>query len=488
MIRGAAGTLIVLVLLGTSPARAGAEVATPEGGGMGTARLEHNGPCLTDAQRAVIRQRLEENRALLAARGKLLRPETGAGPAVAFGWPLRLNPVLHDPGFHGLSNYVDHDPANPGFVLDPQCGARTYDIAGYNHQGTDLFLWPFSWLKMDHEDVQIVAAAAGQIIGKDDGNFDRSCGFGGGDWNAVYVQHADGSRAWYGHMKQGSLTAKPVGATVVEGEVLGSVGSSGNSTGPHLHLEVYDAGANLIDPYAGPCNNLNASSWWAAQRPYDDSALNALRTHDAAPEFPACPNPEIPHERNAFAPGETVYLAAYYRDQLSGQVSQYRVYDAGGTLRYQWSHSSPAAYYAASYWYWTITAPAGGVTFGNWRFEVTYQGSTTAHTFWLGPLTGVPGSPEGPAAGARLALGVRGANPARGPIDLDADVPAPGVVTITVLDVRGRTVARLLDGWRPAGRHVVRWDASRAPAGVYLARLSPAGGGSPVTHKLIVAD
>ena len=64
---------------------------------------------------------------------------------------------------------------------------------------------------MDYDQVYVVAAAPGVIVFKQDGNFDRNCGFTGDPWNAVYVQHADGSVAWYGHMKNGSLTPKAVG-------------------------------------------------------------------------------------------------------------------------------------------------------------------------------------------------------------------------------------------------------------------------------------
>src|SRR5215510_13083944 len=105
---------------------------------------------------------------------------------------------------------------------------------------------------MDHDQVAAVAAADGIILAKDDGNYDRSCSLTGAAWNAVYVQHADGSVAWYGHLKNGSLTTKAPGALVVQGEFLGIVGSSGNSTGPHLHFEVYDAANHLIDPWGGP--------------------------------------------------------------------------------------------------------------------------------------------------------------------------------------------------------------------------------------------
>ena len=54
-----------------------------------------------------------------------------------------------------------------------------------------------------------------------------------------------------GHAEKGSLTTKAIGETVNQGEYLGIVASSGCSTGPHLHLEVYDADVQLVDPYEG---------------------------------------------------------------------------------------------------------------------------------------------------------------------------------------------------------------------------------------------
>ena len=65
-----------------------------------------------------------------------------------------------------------------------------------------------------------------------DGSFDESCGANGRPWNAVYIEHFDGSVAWYGHLKKDSLTSKGIGDLVLAGEYLGIVGSSGSSTGP----------------------------------------------------------------------------------------------------------------------------------------------------------------------------------------------------------------------------------------------------------------
>ena len=74
---------------------------------------------------------------------------------------------------------------------------------------------------MDAALIEIVAVAPGVILHKQDGHPDRSCDAGTATpWNAVYVQHADGTVAWYGHMKNGSTTTKAVGqpaGTVQEG-------------------------------------------------------------------------------------------------------------------------------------------------------------------------------------------------------------------------------------------------------------------------------
>jgi murein DD-endopeptidase MepM/ murein hydrolase activator NlpD len=366
---------------------AGAEPAfsselRPDGNGGGEYSQREQFPHLTDKQREEIWGELRRNIQKLEREGAL---PSASLAYTKLAWPLRAANGLTDPGFHGVSNFVDQHASYPGYVLDWNCGARSYDTsAGYNHKGTDIFLWPFPWLKMDTAQVQVVSAAPGTIVGRTDGNYDRNCSFNSGTWNAVYVRHADGSIAWYGHLKNGSVTAKAVGQTVVQGEYLGTVGSSGNSTGPHLHLEVYDSTGNLNDPYQGACNTKNGGSWWLTQPPYNDSTLNHLGTGYAAPSFPACPSQESPNERTAFRFGQTVYFTVYYRDQLSTQTGQYRIYRPDGSLYSSWTHNSPASY-VSSYWYWYFNnfAPTGPS--GTWRFEVTFNGRTNSHSFTLSP-------------------------------------------------------------------------------------------------------
>ena len=456
-----------------------------EFGGFGDGTPDRTVPCLSEAQRARIQARIAATGSALRAAGRLAAPE--ATQTVLFGWPLRPRSGFQDSGYHGISGFVDHAAAYPNILQDHNCGTRTYDLAdGYNHAGTDLFTWPFYWHKMDHDEVEVVAAAPGQIVGKDDGNYDRNCGFGAGNWNAVYIVHADGSAAWYGHMKNGSPTAKEVGATVLAGEYLGVVGSSGSSTGPHLHFEVYSNQGQLVDPWAGPCNAGLGDSWWAAQRPYYDSAVNALLTHSAPPVFPACPGTETINARDTFVPGQRAYFAAYYRDQLAGQETQYAVFDAAGGEVASWSHASSEPHYAASYWYWYFNVPAGP-PLGMWKFQAVFQGVTYAHHFWVVPVTGVDGDA---GASGRLALTVASASPSRGAFSFEYRLPAAGRARLEVFDVAGRRVARLVDDDLEAGSHRASWETGlagggAARGGLYFVRLA-AGGRSALCRVAVV--
>jgi hypothetical protein len=337
-------------------------------------RVDEGYQCVTEEQRLLIIDKINNNIQMLKDEGRLLYDEASKPELAAFGWPVKMAEGVGYNQIWGISNFVDHQ-AGSG-LLDYYCGAKTYN----GHKGTDIYLWPFYWYAMDYLQAENVAAADGQIILKSDGNDDRSCVMGGGEWNAIYLQHTDGSIGWYGHMKKGSLTTKNVGDTVSKGEFLGVVGSSGNSTGPHLHFEVYD-GSSLIDPFQGSCNSLNTESWWEDQLEHDNPSINALLTHFAPPVFPECPQQEIPNIKDYFETGELVYIAVYLTDQMLNSTMNLKVIRPDGSTHNQWDVTSSETYYL-SLWYWPLETTMDG----NWKWQVTYNGKTVTHDFYVGQL------------------------------------------------------------------------------------------------------
>lgn len=338
--------------------------------------------CLTDLDRRAIHEEIRANRALLVGAGVLPPLPLGVGvpgqrvATTFFAWPIRaVGAAALDPGVHGISNFVDAAMAM-GTLQDYECGTRTYD----GHRGVDIFSWPFPWNRMAADEIEVVAGAPGTIVSKQDGFPDQSCSTSGGQWNAVYVLQDDGSVAWYGHLKRNSLTARTVGQRVGYGDYLGVMGSSGNSTGPHLHLEVYNAFGQLVDPFEGPCRTKAAYPTWLEQPPYYDSAVNRLQVGDAPASLPPCPMLAVPNDVQMLAKGSLGYFTAFYRDQRQGQVSSYRIVRPNGTTLQNWNHSIAAPHFAASWWWWSWTIPAAGPN-GTWRFEVDFQGQTYSIDF-----------------------------------------------------------------------------------------------------------
>jgi murein DD-endopeptidase MepM/ murein hydrolase activator NlpD len=85
-----------------------------------------------------------------------------------------------------------------------------------------------------HKGVDVAAAAGTPIVAAADGKV-VGAGWHGGYGQQVEIAHASGLETSYGHM---SRIAARIGQVVHKGEVIGWVGSTGLSTGPHVHFEV----------------------------------------------------------------------------------------------------------------------------------------------------------------------------------------------------------------------------------------------------------
>lgn len=82
-------------------------------------------------------------------------------------------------------------------------------------------------------------------------------GWQSGYGNTIVIDHGFGYQTWYAHLQE--FRTKP-GKKVMRGEVIGTVGSTGKSTGPHLHYEVHVKG-QLVNPVNYYFMDLNADDY-----------------------------------------------------------------------------------------------------------------------------------------------------------------------------------------------------------------------------------
>ena len=134
------------------------------------------------------------------------------------------------PTGNGQQNTVKFTwPAGNASLVSDGFGPRTPPTPGASsyHQGIDISVGMGT---------PIMASADGEVV---------QSGNNGGYGNCVQIKHANGYVTLYGHQ---SRIATSMGKKVVQGQVIGYVGSTGTSTGAHLHFGVKDASGNFIDP------------------------------------------------------------------------------------------------------------------------------------------------------------------------------------------------------------------------------------------------
>jgi len=229
-----------------------------------------------------------------AARGS--SGEAGASGArndVGLSWPIDCIPNQTCIGL----GYPDTD--KDGQAHD--CGEPGYP----GHEGTDISISAQAMAA----GTAVRAAADGVVLFAFDGKYDQCpnanepdcqdppdfaadakvgntvctplgpyCGSGGGScfWcfaggNVIVIRHPDVPGVFatrYDHLKKNSLRVRP-GDEVRRGQQIAQAASAGNSTGPHLHFEVWDTGFyELADPWVGQCGPNHGPSLWAHEPPW----------------------------------------------------------------------------------------------------------------------------------------------------------------------------------------------------------------------------
>jgi len=113
---------------------------------------------------------------------------------------------------------------------------------------------PFNGAPKFHNGID-VAQAYGQDVRAAAGGRVAFAGDRGSYGTTIIVEHPGGRRTLYAHL---SATDVRAGDSVDSGQVIGKSGSSGHSTGPHLHFEVLDEG-RAVDPVGVVAGRLDAS-------------------------------------------------------------------------------------------------------------------------------------------------------------------------------------------------------------------------------------
>ena len=138
----------------------------------------------------------------------------------------------------GSAEYIWPVPTN-GYISSGY-GPRTLYGAYDYHTGIDISTgWGRGWPAISGQD--IVASNSG-VVTKAIGYYADYTGYGYG--NYVIIDHGNNNFTLYGHCR--SISVK-VGDVVTQGQKIATVGSTGNSTGPHLHFEIRLNGKR-IDP------------------------------------------------------------------------------------------------------------------------------------------------------------------------------------------------------------------------------------------------
>jgi len=171
-----------------------------------------------------------------------------------------------DPDGETGKRFLNRRPLEGGGTLRSRFGYRIHPIFKTRrlHTGVDLAA---------PTGTPIYAAGDGVIT-----YYKWQSGYG----NKVEIQHVNGYETAYGHMSR-YADGLGVGSKVRQGQVIGYVGSTGQSTGPHLHFEVLING-NLVDPLSVklPKDNVLAQQY-RGEFEQTMAQINDLLARDPAP-------------------------------------------------------------------------------------------------------------------------------------------------------------------------------------------------------------
>jgi len=168
------------------------------------------------------------------AQGRVATAHTDVSASGSFTGQQQVTPEL--PPLAPVDNYLPRPNGNSGSFKGYIWPAKGVLSSGYG----------WRWGRM-HRGIDIAAPVGTPIFAAAEGVVVKSGWNKGGYGNLVDIQHADGTLTRYAHNYR--LLVQP-GQQVEQGQQISLMGSTGRSTGPHLHFEVHPGGKAAVNPIA----------------------------------------------------------------------------------------------------------------------------------------------------------------------------------------------------------------------------------------------
>lgn len=302
-------------------------------------------------------------------------------PARATNLPQKLSPVVE--GTAGVDwrvmNFADLDP-RPGFLRDYRGGKFTYDTPTFGHDALDIGLADFS---AADEGMPVLAAADGIVEAVNDGAFDRNKSFAYPEppANYVIINLGNGWRAKYWHLRRDSVSVK-VGDSIATGDFLGWTGSSGFSTGPHVHFELTYKNhpvETMLDP----------ATFWVTPPQYPADYRHVIKSGFSSNVPTASEWAEQPQDIRTFKPGNRLSFWMIAGAMMPGDTRTVRLQRPDGSLFLDQTSNPGSTFFQVSQWAYTVTLPTTNVM-GTWTATWLQNGVELTRKTFTVSNTGVP--------------------------------------------------------------------------------------------------
>lgn len=154
------------------------------------------------------------------------------GNSSSYWWPIGGSEITVIDG----KEYATGSPTCT--YISSNFGLRELDNTSDNHSGMDISCAPSN----EHNVIATLSGTVETVVNAYQEGRNQAAGYG----NYVKIKHDNGDSTIYAHMYLNSIKVS-VGDEVKQGQVLGKMGNSGDSTGTHLHFEIR-SGGTAVDP------------------------------------------------------------------------------------------------------------------------------------------------------------------------------------------------------------------------------------------------